>query len=62
MTVSQLFAEWDGLTIDRKKEAVSNLVSYLLNDDPDDPGIRELMIHGMYLEQDDYFGTEGARL
>lgn len=62
MTVHELMNEWYGLTPERKKEAVSNLVSLLIDEDELDAGIRELLIHGSYLEQDDYFGTEGARL
>ena len=62
MTVHELIREWDHLALARKKDAMSKLVSYLLDDDPDDPDIRELLIHAEFLEQDDYFGTEGARL
>lgn len=62
MTVHELIREWDHFTLARKKDAMSKLVSYLLDDDSDDPGIRELLIHAEFLEQDDYFGTEGARL
>ena len=62
MTVHELMEEWYGLTLERKKQAISNLVSALIDEDEMDPGIRELLIHASFLEQDDYFGTEGARL
>lgn len=63
VTVHGLLDEWDGLTVARRKEAVKNLFDLILKDFEDHEDlIDDIVRSAAAVEQDDGFGTEGARL
>jgi hypothetical protein len=64
MTFHELQEEWyDGLSAKRKREALNNLFLLLTKDIEEyDDFIQTIICDGVMAEQDDYFGTEGAKL
>jgi hypothetical protein len=62
VNVDVLLDNWCGLSTERRREALHNLINLIIDNDPDDVGLEELLIHARNLEEEDFFGTEGARL
>ncbi|MGD9682615.1 MAG: hypothetical protein AB7W16_15615 [Candidatus Obscuribacterales bacterium] len=61
MNIHTLIREWDDLLPSRKKKAYKELMEFLrLRDDEDE--MYEVFSALLFLEEQDFFGTEGADL
>lgn len=62
MNCQQVLDKWKYLSDYGRQRALHTLVDLIYDIDPDDPGLEALLIHGINIEADDGFGTEGADL
>lgn len=66
MNVNTAIEEWPHLSFGRKKEILTKIIDCYLQVEAESEEAREeiniILDNAQYLEQDDFFGTEGLRV
>lgn len=61
MTLYDMISNWDDLSDELKTKALVKMIGIVM-ENQDDFAIKEILIAGLSLESDDYFGTEGLEI